>query len=229
MKILHPLSGGIDSVSVLHQILAAGHEVTTLHVDLCYRNNVRWKAERIAVENVLQWCRAQGYKINHIDGGSTALSGRWWDIEVIAMHTGNNLRILKDIEAVTESTSLDDIATNGWKIRNANRRAIINIIAGRPIKWLRPNGNKHKRQAIAEMPQELLALTSSCRSPEEITVNGNTTYKPCNVCHACKSINGGNNGTIKSKHFASEQSGESDSFDCSPGVCTSESSGNTRL
>jgi 7-cyano-7-deazaguanine synthase in queuosine biosynthesis len=185
MKVLHAFSGGIDSTSVLYQLVRDGHEVVTLHVDLCNLDgSVRWKAERIAVERILKWFSDRKCSIKHIDGGPTTLTGRWFDIEAIALHVGNNIRHDPTIEATTANSSATDLLANGFRSRNVNRFTITEIVARRKPVWLKPNLGKTREQVIADLPPDLLAMTSFCRTP--VLADSQSGFTPCGECRTCE-------------------------------------------
>jgi diphthamide synthase (EF-2-diphthine--ammonia ligase) len=183
MKVLHCFSGGIDSTSVLYQLIHAGHEVVTLHIDICGAKGegTRWPAEQKAVKRIIEWFAKEGHTFKHINGGRTELTGMWWDIEVTALHTGFNIRADKKIEATTDSYSATD-AVGGCMGRNMNRWALTEMVALRKITWIKPNTQKSRTQVMKEMPVELLRLCHFCRSP---IIEGEN-FKPCRKCHTCK-------------------------------------------
>jgi hypothetical protein len=185
MKVLHAFSGGIDSTSVLLRLVELGHQVTTLHVDLRGPKSTRWQAERIAVHNILKWLGRRGTPLTHIDCGVTQLSGTWYDIEVVALHVGNHLRADPTFEATTDSLSGYDLSrtTSGIERRAANRVAITEMLAGRPLQWIAPNREKSREQVVAEMPVDVLRLTNFCRTPK-VWFGG---YAACGKCLTCRS------------------------------------------
>jgi hypothetical protein len=185
MRLLHAFSGGIDSTSVLLQLAEMGHQITTLHVDLRGPKSTRWQAERIAVHNILNWLGKRGTPLVHIDCGVTQLSGKWFDIEVVALHMGNHLRAEPAFVGTSDSSSGYDMSrtSSGMERRVANRKAITEMLAGRPLEWIAPNVSKSREQVVAELPPEVLRMTNFCRTPK-VWFGG---YSACGTCLTCKS------------------------------------------
>lgn len=176
--ILHCLSGGIDSASVLWQLKDCG---IALHHIVLKDGGRRWLAESAATAAILKWFATSGKTFEIIrDSGVWGLPAGSQDIEVAGLMCGTILRRRVEIDSVTISTSQTDRTTDAtWRKRNAVREGVINLVAGRTIKVVAPNYDKTREQVIREMPPDLLRLCAFCRNPSGI-------LKACGTCQTCK-------------------------------------------
>ena len=177
--VLHGLSGGIDSTSVLWQLWKAGIPVLLHHLQ--FRGATRCSAEAEAVARILTWFEDRGQTFELVEHECRLPHGLS-DIEVTGLVVGGILRENPKIRTTTVSTSATDQKQATWAERHSRRVQITEIIAGRPIEWLRPNWDKLRRDVIKEMPADLLSLCSFCRRPR--------AGQPCGSCKTCR-------GTLK--------------------------------
>lgn len=173
--VLHAISGGIDSTSVLYQLMEAKERPLCYHIKLA---GPRLKAESAAMTAILKWFADRyGYMVPCHFTSAQQHTGVY-DIELAALVAGGLLRTHRNVTKTTVSTSLDDTLLPHWPKRNANRTQITEALAGRPLTWLRPNIDVRRADVIQTMPADLLALCSYCRRPRP---DGG----PCGKCNTC--------------------------------------------
>ena len=193
MRNPHPLymialSGGLDSIYALWKWFNTwpGESIVIHHVELRHRAENRLEPERRAVENIMNWFRAQGYDnfFYHTSGWDYGDIPRIHlkDIQIVAMFSAALLK-MKEYSTVNNlilswhKGEVNAPSNNrGFRVRNMLRTMEV----PRYINFLFPIEHLTRRQMVEELPEELLSFVHSCRSPL------NEDGEPCGKCIACK-------------------------------------------
>ena len=192
--ILVMLSGGLDSTYVLYKYLTETDlPIFVHHISMRVRGEDRWKAEDTCIHHILDHCkqyRSFSYTQTIYDFG---LPYTGWDADIqvtVAARVAANLDA--ETVVVTLGINADDykrseivdraernVLTNLWSAMLASidefRRVHIHPTLHLPFK------DVPKWKMLEEMPDELIAMTWSCRKP----IYTETTATPCGRCHAC--------------------------------------------
>lgn len=194
--VLVMLSGGIDSTYLLYDYLRRNtHLVHAHHISVRYPHLQRWRAEDPATERVVAWCkenlRGFGYSTSRFDLDFPMIG---WDSDLqllVASKVALNLSPWRVTVALGWCT--DDLERP--RVRDRQERGVT------PNLWRAlcrsvPDANLNeeiampiverglsKTDVVAELPEELLALTWSCRRPT--FADGEGQPAPCGECHAC--------------------------------------------
>lgn len=195
MDTLLNFSGGLDSTYTLWHYLKNNPEKTLL-VHHCNWQTVfkRHEQESRAVKDVLNWLSENGmdnYEYIETTVDIRELGVKPVDHQMIAFLTGIILLNpkYKTIKYSILSTPKDEPERLGksinriWQDAAEIRRMPSLTVNKKPrdIKVVQPIKDKYKSELIAELPQELLELYFSCRTPKQ--------GEPCGKCHTCKQIN----------------------------------------
>ncbi len=182
------LSGGVDSVYAAWWWLQNRPEGLVIHHCHLKNSERRDRAEAEAVKSVLAWLRE--HKLDRFEFIESTfdygtIPHLVWDIEIIGFLTGLVLRgsRYKDITRVLMTTTADDLRLRSSDKRRARREQLAQImLPRRQLEAVWVNRHLSKAQMVKAMPKDLLALTWSCRKPQ----NG----KPCRTCYTCKLLLG---------------------------------------
>ena len=193
------LSGGIDSTSVLYQLLKAGEQVLVLHIRLRNREG-REPYEAKAVQQILDWFRRTGLdtfeylEMGFDYGDVTRLTS---DTYVVGFMSGIVLSNVKynSVKRILLTTSKTDAENPGIADQGLRKRITLETARApgaegvpfdpnREIAFEEPNLHKTKAQVMRELPPDLLALCWYCRFP---TPDGT----PCQKCHTCLDVRRG--------------------------------------
>jgi hypothetical protein len=182
LVVLHNLSGGIDSTSVLYELVRnpAIKTIYVHHMNIKTKQG-RWQPEDLAVTRIYDWLKTQGYNFTVISKSEAIHFPIMADIELVGFVTGALLRSLADVNTITFSTSATDRENPLWSARHQSRLRLIDHMSQRTYKRLMPNWHKERQRVIKEMPSDLLKMCSFCRRPE--LARG--SFKPCGVCKTC--------------------------------------------
>lgn len=182
------LSGGIDSTYVAWSLLSKNTNAKWLihHCVLKNKQN-RWQAEKISVDNILNWFRENGlsnfdYVETEFDWGNLDHSN-FHDIEVIGFITGGLLRDRRyNYKQVVISRSIEDLEQGEEYFKRANTRdQIVSIMSYIPnINYSYPIQNYTREAMINFLPSDLLNLTTFCRRPQ------GKEFTPCGKCLTCR-------------------------------------------
>ena len=193
--ILLMFSGGIDSTYLLyHYLRHTSHAVHAHHVSIRYPHQERWRVEDPASEKIVAWCkdnlRGFEYSTSRFD---LDFRGIGWDSDLqllvaskVALNLGSR-RITVARGMCTED--LQQPAVRSRRERGVNRNlwhALCQSVAGganlnEELAMPIVERGLSKAEVIAELPDELIALSWSCRSP----IFADDTPRPCGECHAC--------------------------------------------
>ena len=193
--ILVMLSGGLDSTYVLYKYLRETDlPVHAHHISMMMKTEARWVEENRATQSVLEYCQ----RYRHFTASDSTFEFPYpymgWDTDVQLL-IGARMAANLDAKSVvvTLGINADDlqrpeiiernnrnVLTNLWKAAresiDAEHREKIHPTIHLPFK------DVPKWKMMLEMPEELITLTWSCRSP---TFSG----APCGTCHACRARN----------------------------------------
>lgn len=193
--ILLMLSGGIDSTYLLyHYLRDTEHRVHAHHISLRYPHLQRWRVEDPATERIVAWCRthvrAFEYSTSRFDLDFSRIG---WDSDLqllVAAKVALNLGpepitvtlgwCADDLEIAAVRSRVEQGVTSGlWRSLCASVGSKANV--SEEINMPLIERGLTKAEVIDELPDELLALTWSCRKP----VFEAEDARPCGECHAC--------------------------------------------
>ena len=187
MTTLVLFSGGLDSTAMLVKLLAQDAAELRVHHIRMVNKEKRHLAEQRAVEGILAYCRAHyrpfRYSESALDFSSLeAIPIDYIAIAFVACQVAIDTPGCKRIAVATLSTDTDIVN------RSARQKRVFDEMyacyrarkLGEPnVEWLFPVYDTPKAELIAALPQALLDLTWSCRTPLE-------GLQPCGTCKACR-------------------------------------------
>jgi hypothetical protein len=178
------LSGGLDSVSLLANILEeTDHSLHTHHIEIQNYEN-RLQAENEALQAVLAYCRERYRAFSFSTSKSEFPLGRGggFDLTLVLFTAA---RVHTALGRVIDIVYTGHIAPTRPEILEGS--AVFNACyinkRFKPV-WLRPLDRLKKIDIYDSIPQELAELTWSCRRP----VYQGDSYRPCGQCHTCRSM-----------------------------------------
>jgi 7-cyano-7-deazaguanine synthase in queuosine biosynthesis len=190
------LSGGIDSLYALHQVLTRTDDVLWVHhVNLVNREG-RHQAEARACAGIVAWCaehlRPFRYTESTIDHGAFELFGR--DVLLVAFEAGivaQNAHALWqrgfDRWLLGYCQEEAQEVVGGVAVASTNRRSVIETCLATSAAPLVPprldsQALISKRAQIEALPVELARLAWTCRRP----VWRDGVASECGTCKTCK-------------------------------------------
>jgi 7-cyano-7-deazaguanine synthase in queuosine biosynthesis len=184
MDTLLHFSGGIDSTFILWKYLKENPDKVLLvhHINLCNREG-RQDFERMAVRNILNWLKENGYdNFEYVE--TTYIQPKKFYIQYdLFFYLGystpvlfNTYRTLRYVLRSTISSDLDQ----AHNLRERRAEIVCFTILGYMPRWVKENHKNSKKDEIKKMPKELFDLTWWCRKPNK--------NKPCHKCHTCKIV-----------------------------------------
>jgi hypothetical protein len=194
MKII-PVSGGFDSVLLLHNVLKSGESCVAHHVHLITdKGSGRYAPEAKAYRAVREELKRMHGDFLHSTSTHKYFNKSWicWDLLNATFHaavaTEGHMRILgdRDLELClaipkeevrynTEHSILQDRVEDLWEAFFRHRG--IKTSVSYPISHLT------KHEILEALPENLRKLCWTCRTP----VNG---VEPCGKCPSCKKVEG---------------------------------------
>jgi len=182
-------SAGVDSTYTLWKLLNEGHNVQTHFIDLHHRRN-RYEIEREAVYNVLGWFREKGHKIVHRES-VIQFNHRLTNIVTIgyaAIHAYlEHDRLFKKAGIKGDVDVVYGSERDRYEWSREDKKVMMTIFNSY-FEYRDPECRKPKLYSVIldtwkadmfkELPQDLLDLTWSCRTPTE-------DFKPCGKCPSC--------------------------------------------
>jgi hypothetical protein len=189
-RMLLMLSGGLDSVALLTNLLeSTEHEVHAHHIVLDNFED-RAGAENAALERLRAWCddhlRPFGFSssvhgFRDFKGGGwdttltmftasrvvRALASEWQTDLVITGHINPGFNELAEGEAVFHAAFMSRRRRPAWV---------------RPLAWLSGDRTERKVAIRESVPDEVADCAWWCRRP----VTEGEGWRPCGECHACK-------------------------------------------
>lgn len=179
--ILAMLSGGIDSVAMVHMLLKQGERLHIHHVEIENQEN-RAPAENAAVKKVLEYFTSVGltnfeYTTNKIS--SPTINGKFlYDSDTTNFIAGFICSANPKIKSVAMGVNKEDMRTIGsGRIDRANQ--LLQLFAN--VEKLYPIKDYGKQELYNMLPQELKDTFWSCRNP----VYEDNYAKLCNQCYTC--------------------------------------------
>ena len=193
--ILLMFSGGIDSTYLLyHYLRHTSHPVHAHHISFRYAHWPRWRAEDPASEKISDWCRENvrdfEYSTSRFDLDFPDVG---WDSDLqllVASKVALNLRgrritfalgwCTEDLQrAQVRDRQERNVTTNLWR---ALCRSVVDADLNQEIAMPIVERGLSKADIIAELPEELVALAWSCRTPRF----EDDVPRPCGRCNACR-------------------------------------------
>jgi 7-cyano-7-deazaguanine synthase in queuosine biosynthesis len=187
-KTLVLLSGGIDSISVLANVLAeTEHEVHAHHIELTNREN-RQLAENDAVSDVVDYCwrHLRDFKFS-TSKSEFRISTRGYDLVIAMFHAA--------LVSISSGRNVDFVMTGHYETSDTRKLYGQQMLDSCFLKdskkprWVRPldalpeDGNI-KAAIYRSVPPALAELGWSCRTPVP-TPEG---FRPCGTCYACRNL-----------------------------------------
>lgn len=182
------LSGGIDSVAVLANVLSeTRHRVHAHHIELANREN-RDRAENDAVADIVDFCWSHYRDFEYSSSKSEfRVAPRGYDLIVTMFHAG-----MVCLASRVRPTYVMTGHFHTSRLRAAyGDRMLGSCFATVPTapRWVRPldalpDRKTTKIDIYRSVPPELADLSWSCRTP----VPTDTGFVPCGKCYACKNL-----------------------------------------
>jgi 7-cyano-7-deazaguanine synthase in queuosine biosynthesis len=177
------LSGGLDSVALLANILQETSQTVHAHHIEIQNFEDRRQAENDALHRILAYCREHYRPFTFTTSVSEFPLGLGGGYDLtLALFTA--ARVHTALGRVVDIVYTGHIAPSraeiveGAAVFNAcyiNKRC-------KPV-WLRPLAHVKKADIYQSIPLELAEMTWSCRKP----VYRGSSYEACGSCHACRS------------------------------------------
>ncbi len=190
-KVVAMVSGGLDSVAAVYKLLTETEcEIIMGHVSLQNREK-RWEAENIAIGNLYQYLskniRPFGFNESTFRFNHKNFMG--WDVDVTNGFIASQILVgEKNARYVASGLNKSDLERSRV-VDRAGRT--VNIIDGateglvefKP-KFVRPVRDMYKSDMIDQLPEELVQLTWSCRTP----VRNESSWTRCGKCYTCQEM-----------------------------------------
>ena len=184
------LSGGIDSVAVLaNMLMRTEHRVHAHHVELANRDN-RVRAENDAVADVIDYCWNNFRDFEYSSSvNEFRVTPKGYDLIVALVHGA--------MVCLASKRRPDYLMTGHFNTTRGRAvygtRMLSNCFTNpknAPL-WLRPldalTDRAHAKVDIyRSVPPDLAALSWSCRTP---VISKHGGFAPCGKCYACKALN----------------------------------------
>ena len=177
------LSGGLDSVALLANILSeTDQRLHVHHIEIQNFENRR-QVENEAVEQVLAYLRQHYRPFSYSSSRSEFPLGKGggFDLTLVLFVAA---RVHTALASVVDIVYTGHIAPNRPEILEGS--AVFNACyinkRFKPV-WLWPLARLKKIEIYESIPRELAELTWSCRKP----VRDGDLFRPCGQCHACQS------------------------------------------
>lgn len=191
--ILVMLSGGLDSTYLLyHYLKNTNYNVHAHHVILKSKTELRWRHEKKASEDVVEYCKknVRQFKYTFNTWGWGSVRNIIKDISLVSVIAALIVREVSGdkIYLATGRVADDNERPESYNLYESDEAGVLwrTVFDARQLNKKiepiiqRPLVDMSKRDLINNMPKKLFEMTWSCRTPN----NG----KPCGVCHACKDL-----------------------------------------
>jgi 7-cyano-7-deazaguanine synthase in queuosine biosynthesis len=177
------LSGGLDSVALLANVLAETNQRLHVHHIEIQNYEARQHAENDALQPVLAYLRQHYREFSYSTSKSEFPLGKGggYDITLVLFTAA---RVHTALARVVEVVYTGHIAPNRPEILEAS--AVFNACyINKRFKpaWLWPLAHLKKIDIYRSIPRELAEMTWSCRRPVPVA----DSFRPCGQCHACRS------------------------------------------
>lgn len=179
------LSGGLDSVALLANLLdATDHHVHAHYIEL-HNFEERGRAEADAIAQILPFCW-EHYRDFDYSSSKCVFNVGWSGFDItLAMFFAARVHIaLQDaFDYVVTGHRNPDTGLDQFTEAMAVYQACFVNQRVKPA-WLVPLSGIDKRATYDSIPGELAAMSWSCRTP----VAEDDGFRRCGQCHACKAI-----------------------------------------
>jgi 7-cyano-7-deazaguanine synthase in queuosine biosynthesis len=185
LRCLLMLSGGLDSVALLANLLAeTPHHVHAHHIEIDNYEQ-RTRAENEALTKVVAYCKHHYRPFDYTTSGSQFPLGKGggYDLTLslfVAARVCSALGGQIDAVITGHRDTHFEILSEGAAVFHAcfiNKRT--------HPEWLRPLTKMPKRDIYESIPPKLATLSWSCRRP----VHGEGgAYSACGACHSCREL-----------------------------------------
>jgi len=177
------LSGGLDSVALLANLLQETEQRLYVHHLEIQNFENRQRAENAALEQVLAYCRAHYRDFSYSTSQSEFLLGRGggFDLTLVLFTAA---RVHTALGQVVDVIYTGHVSPTRAEIVEGS--AVFNacyINKRHKPSWMWPLAHLRKADIYAAIPRELAEMTWSCRRP----IYREGDYLPCGACHACRS------------------------------------------
>jgi 7-cyano-7-deazaguanine synthase in queuosine biosynthesis len=177
------LSGGLDSVALLANVLSETDQRVHVHHIEIQNFEDRRDVENQALEGILAYLR-QHYRPFAYSTSTSEFplgKGGGFDLTLVLFTAA---RVHTALASVVDIVYTGHIAPNRPEILEGS--AVFNACyinkRFKPV-WLWPLARLKKTEIYESIPRELADLTWSCRKP----VREGDSFRPCGTCHACRS------------------------------------------
>jgi 7-cyano-7-deazaguanine synthase in queuosine biosynthesis len=182
--VLANLSGGLDSVYGIWQLLLEGRKPLIHHCHLS--GNLRQPWESQATADVLGWFQARGlgnfeYIDSHVELPPTVYRSRMRDPELIMMIAGQVLRDRPHIREMAYFNNAEDTSTRHPRTKRRRENILYYWAHRRNIKITRPIVHLTKADIVRALPHDLFEASHWCRFP-------GSRGEPCHRCIPCKKV-----------------------------------------
>ncbi len=182
------LSGGIDSTAVLVKLLEETEDHIHAHHIYLKNRMGRERVELAAVYKIVEYChnhyRAFDFTVSSID--LSFLRSTPPDIFHTNYIAGLMVGLDPRIKRLARCVIADDEEDETYSIRRDVARMLFRTLVPqkRSPEYIYPVKDMSKAEVIAYLPQDLLHLTWSCRTPQRTQ----SAFKRCGQCHTCQQI-----------------------------------------
>lgn len=186
-KALVMYSGGMDSVSLLWNLLEHTEQEIFVHAISIQNSEGRFKAEAKAVQESINFMK----KVQRPFSFSTSVYS--W----MAQYPGGRDMVLALFQSMRVASGLNEnfniVYTGDYNIgreEGCQAQSMINALSSRSRRptWLTPFeemtkiSNERSKGIYLSMPEELKTMYWSCRKPKQVVNN----FVICGKCHACQ-------------------------------------------
>jgi 7-cyano-7-deazaguanine synthase in queuosine biosynthesis len=209
LRYLLNFSGGLDSTYTLYKhLIDKPNEKLLVHHCVIINHQNRWQKESKSVKKIIKWISknvSDNFTYVETMFDSSQLEARCLDGQIVAFMNGVMFRKprFRSIKFTYLNTPrdeydrlgdhLDKLNENFKSIRSIPQESLLKkqkyVQKIKPIYLLK---HTYKRQMIEEMPDKLVRLTWSCRTPKR--------GKRCIKCHTCKQLYSSQETTSSEMH-----------------------------
>jgi 7-cyano-7-deazaguanine synthase in queuosine biosynthesis len=178
------LSGGLDSVALLVNILEETDQWLHAHHIEIHNFENRVEAENDAMQQTLAYCRKH-YRQFSLSTSTSEFPlgmGGGFDLTLVLFTAA---RVNTALGRVIDIVYTGHISPTRSEVQEGTAvfDACYTTKRHKP-KWLRPLAQLKKVDIYESIPRELAEMTWSCRKP----AYSGSAYEPCGKCHTCKSL-----------------------------------------
>lgn len=184
------LSGGLDSTAMLWKLLGETDVPLRVHHIRMINREGRADAEQSAVERIVAYCREHCRSFRYSESALSfteleAIPIDYMAIAYVACQVAIDTPGCTRIAVGTLARDTDEVN------RSARQRRVFDVMyecyrarkLGEPeVQWIYPVHGLTKPELASMLPQALLDLTWSCRTP----VRTPTGFRACGRCKACR-------------------------------------------